>query len=175
MPCLLGGLIHHKNVVHGRMKSGFLYPQARRGVSLRVEIDKEGRATGEGKSGGNIDSGSGFPDAAFLVNDRDRSRDAQSPRLGVEFLGRIILQAVLGDVFHVKRRLVLACSTWNLAATVGTISGYVRTKKANLRVSLGHTPGTFTHWPAGSRCSLGGPEAITTPPGRTRWTPIPNR
>jgi len=157
------------------MKPRFLYSQAGCRVSLRIEIDKEGRATGKGKTSANINRGCGFAYAALLVNDRDRSRDARSPRLGIEFLGRIILQAVLGDVFHVKRRLVLACSTWNLAATVGTISGYVRTKKANLRVSLGHTPGTFTHWPAGSRCSLGGPEAITTPPGRTRWTPIPNR
>ena len=69
------------------MKPSFLYSQAGCRVSLRIEINKEGRAAGKGKTSAYINGGCGFADAALLVNDRDRSRDAQSPQLGVEFLG----------------------------------------------------------------------------------------
>jgi hypothetical protein len=39
---------------------------------LRVEVDEEGRATSQGESRGEVHGCRGLPDAALLVDDRER-------------------------------------------------------------------------------------------------------
>jgi len=50
---------------------GLFQTEAARGVGLRVEIEKEHAPAKSGEAGGEINGGGSFPNAAFLIGDRD--------------------------------------------------------------------------------------------------------
>ena len=43
-------------------------------VGLRVHVDEQDALPGEGEGGREVDGGCGFPDAAFLIGDREDAR-----------------------------------------------------------------------------------------------------
>ena len=55
------------------METGLVDSESCGGVSLRIQIDEQGRVTREGQAGCEIDRGRRLADPAFLVNDRDCS------------------------------------------------------------------------------------------------------
>jgi hypothetical protein len=74
-------------MIDGRIEGRLVDPETRRGVTLRIEVDEEGRAACQCNPGGKVDSGRRLPDAALLVDDgvRDRyvvTRDCVRPPVG---------------------------------------------------------------------------------------------
>src|SRR5262245_25244968 len=58
-------------MVDGWVEAGLIDAEPCGRVSLRVEVDEQGRTLRQRKSGGKIDGCRGLADAALLVNDRD--------------------------------------------------------------------------------------------------------
>jgi hypothetical protein len=64
--------ILEKNMVHRSLEPSLIYSEARRGIALRVEIDKQRTLFSQGKPAGKIDCGRGLADATLLIDYRDR-------------------------------------------------------------------------------------------------------
>src|SRR5919197_1139400 len=77
---LLGGLVPKDHVIDGRVEPGLLKTQPCRGIALRVQVHKEGRALREGEAGCKIDGGGRLSHAALLVGDRKDSSYWRVPR-----------------------------------------------------------------------------------------------
>ena len=89
-------------MVHRSLEPSLIYSEARRGIALRVEIDKQRTLLSEGKPAGKIDCGRGLADATLLIDYRDR--------LGQDNF----LRARCFTWNTIPRGL---CSTWNISLT----------------------------------------------------------
>ena len=74
-------------MVDGGVESLFLDPEPGGGIALRIQIDKEGRVTREGKAGRQVYRRRRLTDATLLIDDGQRLTQVLSPMFHVKQSG----------------------------------------------------------------------------------------